>query len=402
MVKQEILVMYLHDNQDITWAIKSVSGDIVRHAYQDSAEGISAIAEGRAVVVIVPAQDVLLTSVSVPTTNRATYLQAVPFALEEQLVDEIEDLHFAIGERPMENRLSVAVVAKAKMAQWLSVLHSMHIVPDCLVPAQLVLPCQEGEWSVFIASQVIVRTGPFMGFGCAEEELVSFLNAGLSGLEVLPQLVVTSYGRPQSAIQLNVPVSLQQQECPQVQWAYDLARDVTLYPSIDLLQGKYVVKKKRPSRLGTLWKGAVAAAAAWLFLLLLGPTVSYLMIGPRIRTLNTEIESFYRHRFPATTSFSLQDGHRKMQEKLAQLHHQMGEDRFWALLGDTSRAIQDAPDVHLRRIHFQHHTLALELVAGSSASFSIFTEHLQKHGHSVKQQHANLRGDQLHVGLLVE
>jgi general secretion pathway protein L len=47
-------------------------------------------ASGRRLVVLVPAVDVLLTSVSLPVRGAAKILRALPFALEEQIAEDIE------------------------------------------------------------------------------------------------------------------------------------------------------------------------------------------------------------------------------------------------------------------------------------------------------------------------
>jgi len=53
-------------------------------------------ARGRRVLLIIPNEDVVLTSVKIPSKNKKQLLQAIPFALEENLAEDIEDLHFSI------------------------------------------------------------------------------------------------------------------------------------------------------------------------------------------------------------------------------------------------------------------------------------------------------------------
>ena len=46
-----------------------------------------------------PASEVLVTESDAPAKSAAKLAQVIPFALEERVADEIENLHFAIGER---------------------------------------------------------------------------------------------------------------------------------------------------------------------------------------------------------------------------------------------------------------------------------------------------------------
>src|SRR6185312_3594915 len=68
---------------------------------------------GRRICVLVPGSDVLLAEPEVPTKAGTKLAQVVPYALEEQLAEDIDELHFAIGKRAAESsRTPVAVVAR--------------------------------------------------------------------------------------------------------------------------------------------------------------------------------------------------------------------------------------------------------------------------------------------------
>ncbi len=70
------------------------------------------------VIGVVPAENVALHRLRVPTRRAADLRQAVPFALEEKLAEPVEQLHFALGQRDGEE-IDVAVVARRDMQDWL-------------------------------------------------------------------------------------------------------------------------------------------------------------------------------------------------------------------------------------------------------------------------------------------
>ncbi len=76
-------------------------------------------AQDKRVIALVPGTNVLRTFVDIPIRSRAKLLQAVPFAVEEQLAGNIEELHFAVGKRDANDRVPVAVVECLKMEAWL-------------------------------------------------------------------------------------------------------------------------------------------------------------------------------------------------------------------------------------------------------------------------------------------
>ena len=100
------------------WLAESAPNRIGLGALKDAA----AMAVGKQVIVLVPGTDVILTSVTVPTRNRNRMAAAVPYLLEEQLAADVDESHFALGERDAEGRVAVAVVSRARMDAWLAAL----------------------------------------------------------------------------------------------------------------------------------------------------------------------------------------------------------------------------------------------------------------------------------------
>ena len=95
------------------------------HSLNDSA----AKAAGRRVVALVPATEVLRTTVDIPLRSGSKLAQALPFAMEEQLADDIESLHFAAGRAAADAPLPVGVVRHDQMADWLATLHGAGLEP---------------------------------------------------------------------------------------------------------------------------------------------------------------------------------------------------------------------------------------------------------------------------------
>src|ERR1044071_8354455 len=59
----------------------------------------AAAAANRRVIVLVPGTDALLAEPVLPVKSGTKLAQVVPFALEEHLAADVEDLHFAVGKR---------------------------------------------------------------------------------------------------------------------------------------------------------------------------------------------------------------------------------------------------------------------------------------------------------------
>src|ERR1700758_1450840 len=82
-----------------TWLIASAGGAPLAATQSGPLAVAVGAAAGRRVCVLVPGSDGLLGDPELPTRSGVKLQQLVPYALEEHLADNIDELHFAIGRR---------------------------------------------------------------------------------------------------------------------------------------------------------------------------------------------------------------------------------------------------------------------------------------------------------------
>lgn len=87
----------------------------------------------RSVIVLVPGTDVLSLVADIPARG-SRLLAALPYALEDQLAEDVEDLHFAAGDRLPDGRICAAVVAHERMQDWLGRLSDAGVTAGRLIP----------------------------------------------------------------------------------------------------------------------------------------------------------------------------------------------------------------------------------------------------------------------------
>lgn len=137
-------------------------------------------------IVWVPTTQVLLLSAKVPGKRASQWQQALPYALEDQLAESVEALHFAVYHREKDGTTYCAVVNKQKMQQWVDEITAQGHEQAMLLPDIFQLPdhwpesiknvqnsqsCQsERVWFSFqgadqgIDTRVWVRQGAWQGF----------------------------------------------------------------------------------------------------------------------------------------------------------------------------------------------------------------------------------------------
>ncbi len=132
------------------------------------------------IVVLVPAEAVLLTEARVAAKSRAQLMQALPFAVEDQLLAPVEDLQFAATEGAGD-AVGVAVVSRATLRAWLERLAANGVRADVLLPDSLAVPLAPDRATVLVENDhALVRLAPSSAFVCAPSELAAWMQRASS------------------------------------------------------------------------------------------------------------------------------------------------------------------------------------------------------------------------------
>ena len=142
----ESLIIHLRDGAQPQWMVCNDDGHVVVNAVSGELAQATAMATGRRVAVILPASEVLATESDAPAKGAAKLAQVIPYALEERVADEIENLHFAIGERDAATgRVPVVVIARARIDARLAELRAAGLNPQAIYSEATLLPAMPGQ-----------------------------------------------------------------------------------------------------------------------------------------------------------------------------------------------------------------------------------------------------------------
>ena len=97
------------------WTVVDATGACVLAPGTGPLPDAAVLCAGRRTVVLVPAVRVLRTRVDVPVKGANRIAQALPFALEDVLAEDVEELHFVAGPRFADGQVAVAVVRREWM-----------------------------------------------------------------------------------------------------------------------------------------------------------------------------------------------------------------------------------------------------------------------------------------------
>ncbi|MCU0936488.1 MAG: type II secretion system protein GspL [Gammaproteobacteria bacterium] len=320
---------------------------------------LASIPRGAAVTVLVPGTDVLLTEAAVPTRSRGRLLQALPFALEDQLAEETEHLHLAVGPI-LGGPVAVAVASRSALEGWLGALRQSGVEPAALVPDVLALPLAPGTWHVTVEGpQALVRTGERAGFAADRQALGTLLRLALEGTPRPPERLTVSAGDPAAIDEARTATAdlVAEVEASSETGLPLLARGLGARPALDLLQGAYDRRASVTDRLRP-WRWAALVAGLWVAAEGARLAVEQQRLEREAAALQTRVEAAFRRALPGAQRMV---NPRVQIERALQGAAPAAGTGFLALLAASGEVLREVPGARLRGVSYRLGRLDLDL-----------------------------------------
>lgn len=352
------------------------------------------------VIAIVPMSDVLLTTADLPKLNHQRLMLALPFALEEQLLDDVSQLHFAISDSRTEDLLPVAVVSHQKMQTWLQSLTDAGITPTLMIPTSFALPFVPNQWHISVDNETAtLRTGEYSGVACEKSNLQAFLTLKLAEAEKQPEYIhfYNLSGQPLNLTFSNIIVNeISMAEKPFLE---DMAGWARSAPVINLLQGAYQPKSTL-TQTKKIWQAAGGLAVIWMVLAMFSHSVSFILLHRENQQVEQAINKIYMRHFPAATH--IVEPRARLEAELKQLRGQTEKNAFFNLLGITGEKLSKSPNIHLQSLDFRERQLNLAVTTDTFNTLDAFTHTLTQEGLRVAQKNAGIVDKEVKANLFIE
>ena len=310
----EYLVIRLgaEDGANATWMVADSDGTRRSSPRSGSLADAAREVGDRPVIVLVPAADTATFTVEVPARG-ARLRTALPFALEDHVADEIEDLHFAAGASFPSGRLPVVVVAHDRMRDWLDRLQEAGISPSRLVPESHGLAFVPNTLSLLVSEgQVMFNDGAELEFVMQDVRPADVLAAAGAldtdeSADTLASRHLLAYCGPSDQQQFEAEWAVLRQDLDSVDVNVlpdgvlpRLAVTVASGAGVDLLQGRYgervdVAAVLRP------WRYAAALLLTLGIVALGGKGVDYFRLAAEQDALKEQFTAEYRKIRPGDT-----------------------------------------------------------------------------------------------------
>ncbi len=346
-------VLYAHLGSDPDGELRRVS--------LDALEGI------RQVWLIADARDVTLITAAVPPLSGKRLRQALPNVVEEYLLQDPARCLIVPGPVLSDGQRVIGVIDNGWVDSVLAAFKQHGISVEALWPAQLVLPWNEGQWSMMVADDhLTVRTGEWTGSGWAAGESEEAHRETALGL-----LTGKMLGAPAEKIQVWLADESWRRTLKTAVRPSDTHLDFEPVPVIrsaplDLLSAKTGGLKNSLSRIDwRLWRGVGVLLAALLVVALLGLNLHWLQLRSEANDLQAAVRARFKDAFPNAV---MVDPVLQMRRSVGELRLKSGRpgpEDFVPMLARFSQAVGSRGQGNIEALEYREGALKIRFAAAA-------------------------------------
>ena len=352
---------------------------------------------GANVIVLVPTEEIFITRIPLPGKNRKKLIRAVPYAVEDQIVDNIENLHFALGSASSDGQYIVVAVENHLIEYWDTALKAAGIRAETMIPDVLALSDSSDAWSVLLEpSRALVRT-PVGMFSSDIENLPLMLNNLYQQAETKPD-EVNVYDCSQASHMTTLTalcsdIEFNQLECADGAFGV-LVQHYNPRSSTNLLQGQF----NRQQGIGRHFKPWIPAAglfAVWIGWQLVVNISAMIDLNNRNDELQKQMGVVYQQAFRGAKAPPLGYERSSMESKLNKLLENQGQAKgsLQEMLVKMAPILKNLDGAQVESLRYSNGKLDVDLAVKGSGDVGPLKEKIeQQTGWDVKSNASTSKG----------
>ena len=350
----------------LSWVLSDDQGNLQSPITSGSLADVALIAKGQHTTVLIDASCTSIESVRIPSNNRQRQLQAVPYALEDSLASDIDELYFALGKKQADEQIPVVSIDRQLFQSTIDMFKQAGIFVETLSADCLALPLQADAWTVLVhGNSALIKTGPNMGHFCDRDILPSFVPALIEQAQQPPRSLLFYHDDNDAHAadllsNLDIALSIQSYSDHPLQV---FAANTSDARQLNMLQGKYAPRRESSALLQP-WKSVAAVAAVWLLLQLIYAGFEIKQLQHKNQQLSVDIEQAFKRAIPGTRNYT--NMQKRMERRLNELRGggSSDEEAFLELLSGAAQSI-DSEKITIHGMVYNNRHIDMELQAKS-------------------------------------
>jgi general secretion pathway protein L len=365
-----LLIHYNIENSDqATWALCNDAGELTSRINSGSLADLHELSQKHLSVVLLDSQCLHINELQLPTQNLQKMLKAVPYAIEEFIADDIENIHFVVSKQKSSNATSVVGINKKTLQIIIDKFQAADIFIDKIIPDALCLAANDQQWAVLnYHNQSYLQTGQLNGMIFPEDALAYAITNKLDDETTTKPEKLLFFCESENATALDLDaaningddiesISIVYNTHPLVVFCGNYKQALTL----NLLQHDFKIKRKSFGY-WQQWRLAAALTAVWLVLHLSVTAFQYSQVKAENIVVKNKIEKIYKTAFPK--SRKINNPRRQMEQKLKTLKSASGNTStglLFLLEKSFSGLDQETKDITFQSITYRNNRMDIGL-----------------------------------------
>ncbi len=356
------------------------------------------------VYVFVPTLDIYLTQTKLPQLSATKLQKAIPYAIEDEITQEVKSCHFAFTPIDSAGNIAIAVASQERMNAWLESLPAaLKQNLRAMIPDVLCLPWAEGSWTIGeMGDLALVRLDRLAGFAIEKDNVVNFLAQYMRDNNHQVEKIVLVTVAPSSPLEreivdkLQIPVVLSAQK---ESWPIVLIKNYDKEHVVDLLQGEYQSNysgRALPRLRRVFWR----MAAAWLIILTGFGLIKLSLLTYQTHKLDGQLATIYDEIFPGE-SYKV-NSKQRIETALAAVKKARQQNVFLRLVAAASPILVNTKGVVVQGAVFSNAQLDVQVEASDFQLLDKVTAELRAKGVIAEQSRATKIGDVTQAHLLLK
>ena len=346
------------------------------------------------ITIVIPGEDVLFLTAEVPGKNSQLIQQAVPYVLEDSVIDDVDELYFAISKMNSDTQYNVSVINKNYFESIIKHLENAGIYADVMIADYLLL---EGNNTLIYDGTRVLCNLTNQKFSSILETYIaasihdavkSDKNA-LAESEDIKLIYCNKDAEDDGSLKNIIGNENCQKEFCDAPYQLCLIKKRSSKNVVNLLQGFYK-KKKNWSQAGKTWLPVAALFLVWISIQGGLFVVDYIGLSKQNKILNAEIIKIYKTTFPK--SRRTKNARQLMESNLINLKKRKGKSgrSFTEMLSNSASIFSKSKGLKIKSLRYHDGRINLEIKIASLQALDKLKDQLNKEkGYKVEIQNAS-------------
>lgn len=363
----------------------------------DSLSQIAKFSADRTIIILLPTQQILVTKIQLPPLTASRLAQAIPFAIEEQLTDDLADVQIAYSKQNPTGQINIAVINKHLFQTYLTELKKYQLTPQIILPDVLALPIAQHQWTAFSdASQVWVKTDTAQGFSAPPANINALLELSLQQADNRPdkiKLLGNTTWLNNSSLASTVEIN---QAITNSSFLELIEITAIIDADLNLLQGEF--RSHTNFQFGNnIWQRFIKAGVVALAILFASNLLQWFYLTYMEYHLQTQISTL------APSPYHDFKQYQALEKALFSIAHSNQGGHFFSLLSPIAKVLhQQIPSIQLQTFDFVDNYGLITILANDKTALEKFIKSLKKKDLVVTKQQVTLQKNKILASLKVK